>query len=203
MRRISVAVVAALLAGGLAACTKDGRSTAPPPPVPTTAAASAQPPTTVTSAAATPAEPPHLGPTGFGAVRLGMTKAEARATGLTVGTTDDPRGTCGGPGDGHLRAAADPEGPSLEGRLFFSATTGRLVAIYSVRGVTTPEGIGLGSSYDQLHKAYPRWQGIGNATSGRGGAAVRGNSGAHYRIVVQDSRVLQLSLDSSSQDCYE
>jgi hypothetical protein len=210
MRRTSVAVLvlAALLAGGLAACTKDAQSTAPPvstpqatTPAPTTAPATVPPPDN--SPPAPPAEPPHLGPTGYGAVRLGMTRAQAAATGLTAGTSKDLHGACGGPGDGRLRGAADPDGPSLEGRLFFSAMTGRLVAIYSVRGATTPEGVGLGSSYDKLHKAYPSWRGFGDEKNGRGGAPVKGNSNAHYRIVVQNSRVLQLSLDSSDQDCYE
>jgi hypothetical protein len=40
-------------------------------------------------------------------------------------------------------------------------------------------------------------------TNGRGGVDVPGNEEAHYRIVVRDHTVTQLSLDSDQQDCYE
>jgi hypothetical protein len=65
-------------------------------------------------------------------------------------------------------------------------------------------GIGLDSSYAQLHAAYPTWQSIvgPERTAGRGGVAVPGNPHAHYRIVA-NKKVLQLSLDSDDQDCYE
>jgi hypothetical protein len=37
--------------------------------------------------------------------------------------------------------------------LVFSGTTGKLVALYAYPGITTPEGIGLGSSYADVHAA--------------------------------------------------
>jgi hypothetical protein len=132
-----------------------------------------------------------------------MTRAKARATGLTTGITTSGTGTCGGPGDGYLAASPTPSNVAVVGRLFFSASTGRLVAIYAIPDVMTPQGIGLGSSYARLHAAYPTWQGIGpDSTSGRGSVAVPGNPHAHYRIVVQTT-VAELSLDSDAQDCYE
>jgi hypothetical protein len=195
-------MLSALLAGGLAACTQ-GQPTVPastPPPASSTASASA-------AASASPSESstqPVLGPTGYGALSLGMTKAEARATGLSTGITTSGTGACGGPGDGYLAGSPTPSSPdAVAGRLVFSASTGRLVAIYAIPDVKTPQGIGLDSSYAQLHAAYSTWQGIGpDSTSGRGSVAVPGNPHAHYRIVV-DKKVLQLSLDSDAQDCYE
>ena len=143
-----------------------------------------------------------LGPTGYGALSLGMTKAEAQATGLTTGITTSGKGNCGA-GDGYLAGTPTPSDVALPGRLYFSATTDRLVAIHAFRDVTTPQGIRLGSSYAQLHAAYPTWRAIGpDSTYGRGGVAVPGNPHAHYRIVANGKVVVELSLDSDAQDCY-
>ncbi len=155
-----------------------------------------------------------LGPQGYGRptpVTLGMTKAEALATRQTTGTSNTPEGACGGPGDGSLMGSPVPTGtsqslPPFKGRLFFD-NAGILVAIYAFEGIKTPEGITLGSTYDELHAAYPTWHQVtestGDPTNGRGGVAVPGNPNAHYRIVVVDHKVVELSLDSNQQDCYE
>lgn len=108
-------------------------------------------------------------------------------------------------GTSHRRpaGATNAEGADVSGMLVFSQNTGRLVAIYAYPGVKTPQGIGVGSTYDEVHAAYPAWKPIGpDPTSGRGGVVVPGNPDASYRIVVLDDRVTQLSLDSH-QDCYE
>jgi hypothetical protein len=137
-----------------------------------------------------------------------MTHAEAIATGLTVGTTGDA-GSCGmdGGNDGLLRTAPSPfvNALGLYGWLVFSENSGRLVAIYAFPGIHTPQGIGDGSSYAQLHAAYPDWYGtFGTSPSdGRGWAKVPGNPNAHYRIVVAGGKVVELSLDDNHQDCYE
>jgi hypothetical protein len=134
-----------------------------------------------------------------------MTRSEAMGTGLSAGTTTGT-GSCGGSGDGFLGGAPAPGGPNLYGQLFFSASTGRLVAIYAYPGVQTPQGVELGSSFAQMHAAYPDWNPVpvpGSSTDGRGGVKVPGNPNAHFRIVVAAGTVVQLSLDDNHQDCYE
>jgi hypothetical protein len=67
--------------------------------------------TTTTSAATDPTTAPPaplLGLAGYGALHLGMTKAEAVGTGLTTATTGAGTGACGGPGDGFLAGAPNP-----------------------------------------------------------------------------------------------
>jgi hypothetical protein len=196
------AIVVALLATGLMGCDVD--SQAPP-----TVSSAPPPATTAPPATPSPSAAPsfRLGPDGFGGLRLGMTKAQARATGLVTGLSADDAGACGGPGDGHL-VGADPSGDhTLHGRLFFSSRSNRLVAMYAFPGVTTVEGLALGDTYDQVRAAYPDWEsmsGLGeNQTNGRGWADVPGNPEAHFRISIADGVVLQLSLDLDRQDCYE
>jgi len=106
--------------------------------------------------------------------------------------------------DGLLRYVKSADNDSLTGWLAFAPDTGHLVAIYAYPGVRTPEGLGLGSSYADLHRIYPSWQGLsGDHTNGRGGVPVPANAKAHYRIDVAKHKVIQLSLDSSVEGCYE
>jgi hypothetical protein len=138
-----------------------------------------------------------------------MTKPEALATGL-ASDVSGTKGSCGTQtgtkADGRLAGAPAP-GDEAFGLLFFSATTNKLVAIYAYSGVTTPEGIGLGSTVDELKAAYPSW-GTGPDDEGDGPDEGRGyvelpGGKATYRIVVNDGKVAELSLDSIDQDCYE
>ncbi len=163
------------------------------------------PPNATPSPTASPSVPqPALGPHGYGALLLGMTKAQAQRTGLTVGLTTTTRGACGGPEDGSLFVPSGADDTGVAGRLFFSATSDRLVAIYAAAGVTTPQGVGLGSTVDTLVAAYPGWEPQEpGPREGRGSVVVPGNPEAHYRISVKDGRVVELSLDSNQQDCYE
>jgi hypothetical protein len=151
-----------------------------------------------------------LGPTGYGSLVLGMTRSQAIATGLTDGTAAGAIGSCGQPGDGVVGGTPTDRGSSpptvIEGQLFFSSTTGHLVAIYAYPGVKTPQGIEIGSSYAQLHAAYPDWfatGGDGTITDGHSWAMIPGNPNAHLRIATADGKVAELSLDDNHQDCYE
>ena len=200
-RVLCIGVAAVLAAAG---CASGGPGTQPQPTnAPTTTTAAPSPTPAPTPARTAPAGL-RLGPNGFGALTMGMTKAEAVATGLTEGTSAGD-GTCG-LSDGHLLGtAAAPVAPTdVAGWLVFSGTTDRLVAMYAYPGLTTPEGIGLGSSYADVHAAYPDWTPIApEGTEGRGHARVPGGAAqGSYRIVIIDDRVIELSLDVK-QDCYE
>jgi hypothetical protein len=80
------------------------------------------------------------------------------------------------------------------------------MAMYAFPGIMTPQGIQIGSTYDEVMAAYPDYTHQlfpDTPTDGRGRAKVPGNPNAHYRIVISDMKVIQLSLDANDQDCYE
>jgi hypothetical protein len=202
-RSLSTLALGLALAGTVSAC---GGSAEPSDDKTTNTAPTSTTSGGTTPKASAPAAPKALGPLSYGALKLGMTKAEAVATGeaaLITGT----KGDCGGATDGFLAGAPAAHPEALPGKLVFSTTSGKLVAIYAIPGAKTPEGVGLGSSYAEVHTAYPSWKPIGgsgtngSATNGRG--SVPAGGGAHYRIVVSAGAVKELSLDSDSQDCYE
>jgi hypothetical protein len=165
-------------------------------------------------ATATPTEPdatptdastadagPTLGPDGFGALKLGMTRQEASDTGLTDGLEVDDGAGCGADSDGRLKGAPAPAEDDNAGRLYFSTSTGKLVAIYVYSSVATPEGITIGSSIDEVLAAYPDWEGEDEGI-GTGYASVSNNDQARYRITIDSESVVELSLESVDQDCY-
>ncbi len=139
-----------------------------------------------------------LGPSGWGQLTLGMTVKQAEATGMMTKMSGSP-----GPGcDSSTHLLGTVVGPTPEsGVLFFSADMG-LIAIYAYPGLKTPEGIELGSTYQDVHSAYPDWHGL-EGTSGRGYAKATGN--ASYRIVIDGStkKVVELDVQLNDQDCYE
>jgi hypothetical protein len=142
-----------------------------------------------------------LGPFGYGALKIGATKAEAKASGLAEGISGS-KGQCGGTGDGWLKGAQKPTDENIGGMLFFSATTGKLISIYAYGEVATPEGIKVGSTVAELKAAFGKLD-AENGAAGQVYAPVAGNSKATYRINVIDGKVNELSLDSVGQDCYE
>jgi hypothetical protein len=201
---------AALVAGG---CTPEvpraSGSAAPvvgspaptPTPAPTTATATATPDATPTpEATPTGAKPTtkaparRLGPTGWGALTLGMTYQQAGATGLI----DPWRGSGETCRYSNLRAA-----PAEQGNI--TASNLGVVAIDAYGTMRTPEGIGLGSTKAAMRRAYPEWEPFDEPSTGdgRGYARVPGNSKATYRIVTAGSRVAELTLQLKSQNCYE
>jgi hypothetical protein len=143
---------------------------------------------------------PVLGPTGLGALRLGMTWSKAEETGLIVPVepfveTDEcvPLG--------HLRAAA-------KAAVYYSDGSG-VEIITGYAGIRTPEGIEIGSTLAAVRKAYPDWFNIASSSAedryadGRGLANAPGNSKAHYRVVIDGGKVTELSLQLREQGCYE
>lgn len=139
-----------------------------------------------------------LGPAGYGELKLGMTPEQAQATGLISEPAGSAGTACGR--YAYLKGAASN---GTEGRLFFSKRLG-LAAIYGYAGISTPEGVGVGASYGQLHAAYPEWKPVdGGEHDGRGLVAVPGNPAAVYRIEVYGGRVVQVAVQAKDQDCYE
>lgn len=198
--RVAAALATLMLAASVGSCTATAPSETPtetPQPSPTASMQASADPEPVP-------DPIDLGPMGYGDLELGMTKAQATETGLTVGIDVDTDGACGGPEDGRLEGVPTVDGYSVAGMLFFSTNTGQLIAIYAGEGIATPEGITLGSSRGDLLETYPEWEPIvPDPDFERGYAKVPGNPDAHYRIVVEGGMVTELSLDSQAQDCYE
>jgi hypothetical protein len=202
MRIITVAaLVATTLA--LTACTASpehrsgdaapaGSAAASPSTTPSatrSTAASATPSATPTGAASK--EAVRLGPLGYGALRLGMTKEQALATGLL-----NP-----------FAASEGCAGASIKGgggEALLSPTLG-IAAIQAGAQVATPEGVRIGTSLSVLRRTYPDWK---SATGDReedtrGYAAVSGNSKAYYRIETRNSKVMSVTLQLAAQNCYE
>jgi hypothetical protein len=191
---VAPSTIAALFLA-LSACTTSAPAPTAAPPT------SASP--SVSTSIATPSSPAAatLGPLGYGALKLGATKAEAIASGLTEGTKGT-KGACGGASDGYVKGAPRPSDESVVGMLFFSENTGKLIAIYAAGDIATPEGIKLGSTVADLKTAFGTWE-AEDGVEGRGTEKVAGNAKAYYRIVVDGGKVVELSLDSINQDCYE
>jgi hypothetical protein len=201
MRRQAVAVVAVLAtAGALAGCSTSKQGTAGPPVAVVTVTA-----TTTTTATATatktatpkpiPPATPTLGPSGFGALKLGMTLAQAEATHLLTPVSGAVPAGC----DGRAQIKSAPKGTDFT--VLFSPDEG-LAAINAWAGVKTPQGIHIGSSVASVHSTYHDWVGF-SGDEGRGYAAVPGNSHAVYRIEVSAGKVVALTLQLAEQDCYE
>ncbi|MGN2641505.1 hypothetical protein ACWEKT_24490 [Nocardia takedensis] len=128
--RIARAVIAAALLTALTACGEDDVT------------GSATPAVAAPSAANTSS--PVFGPRGYGALRLGMTTMDAQATG-EIAKLEDMGG--------------DPEGcgsyTTTSGASGFTKH-GKIVAImHNKLPATTPEGITVGSTLDEVRAAYP------------------------------------------------
>lgn len=181
-----------LLIGGSAGCAPGATQVSSAP-------AETQQPSTSATAAETPASSLVLGAEGVGELKLGMTRAEAKATGLTEGISDEPGGACGGDGDGWLAGARNEDQDSGEGTLVFSSTSGTLVSIFTWGDLATPAGIRLGSTLAEVQSAYPEWEPL-EPDGGLGWVKTVGDY--QYSIQVGDDQVSEMALESSLQDCY-
>jgi len=134
-----------------------------------------------------------LGPSGLGALRLGMTRAQAEGTGLIEGyEVADYLAHCG---------ISQVKGTDAE--VFIDPDRG-VSSITLYGAVRTPEGIRLGSSLEAVREAYPEWDfAVGDSDSGDGGVRAPGNSRARYGIDITDGKVSHLALVSAGQRCID
>ncbi|MEV0388528.1 hypothetical protein [Nonomuraea sp. NPDC050643] len=141
--------------------------------------------------AAPAAQKRTLGPFGYGGIRLGMSEAKARATGLIVRKTINAPTKCSAYDLKAQRYGGDRAG------LFISKKQG-VVTISAPSSVKTPQGIGRGSTPAQLRAAYPKLK--RNTLYGTF-ATVPGNPKASYVFLVSKNMVLGVTLLLTAQDC--
>jgi hypothetical protein len=198
----AVAVVAALGSGVVA--LQGGPSTPPITPSPT-----GPPPATAPAPDRTPDSSPdntpdpnpkggttHLTPDGYGALRLGMTAAQARATGLASSVVAPAHGGCG---TFELRGFP-PLRNGVDG--YISPTHG-VEAVFARPGITTPEGIGPGSTVAAAEAAYPRGTGPGHGVRRNGYLVVALDHGREYEFALEgDGTVGETAVRVSVPDCF-
>jgi hypothetical protein len=183
-----------------AAPTVTASSPAPSSSPSSSSSSSSSPEPTRTSASPSPSKasaPSVIGPNGFGALKLGMTVKQAEATGLVTkfaGTLGE-----GCSGTAHLRASA-------KSNVYFGGSLG-IEIIDAYPGISTPEGIKIGSSLAALHRTYPEWDNVTadseQEESGDGRGYAKASSKADYRIVTFKGKVVELTLQYRNQNCYE
>lgn len=145
--------------------------------------------------ATVPGDPVHFGPTGVGALRLGMTRVEVAATGLA---TTLP----GSRHDGWRRGCFVLEyRPALLGRTPGNSLNGALSAdqglevLYATYAMVTPQGVRLGSTIDEVRTAYGR-PGLEPGDQ----LVVHASKPAIYRIFL-DEVVTSMQLESRRPEC--
>ncbi|MBP2707503.1 hypothetical protein JOL79_27340 [Microbispora sp. RL4-1S] len=143
------------------------------------------------TAAAAAQTKPTLGPYGYGAVKLGMTVKQAKATGDVVKKM--PGG--GGCSGWDLKKFPTPKNSV---GIYISPNVG-LAAIFAAKGMKTPEGIKIGSTAHQLKAAYPH---IKKDIHGFYVITVPTNKKAYYTFTVSHSKVTEYGIALKKQDCF-
>ncbi|MFF4615501.1 hypothetical protein [Nonomuraea jabiensis] len=133
-----------------------------------------------------------LGPFGYGDLRLGMTEAQARATGRIVRKTIDVPTKCSTYDLKERRYSGNRAG------MYISQKQGVVTISAPGRGVRTPQGIGIGSTPAQVKAAYPN---LKQDTLYGTFATVPGNPKASYVFLMSKRAVLGVTLVLTAQDC--
>lgn len=204
-------LMTAALLGSLAACSSESLSSSGEPTAPPSGASSSGENVAVKSkpkdATASDVEPEHdevtvrakvviLRPNGVGPLRLGMSRSE-------VNSTDFASARLGSRHDGWRGCAIvefsskvkqNPYLGDIDGTV--SPTQG-LESIVATRRMVTPNGTGLGSTVDEVRRAYPEE----NARRGYL-LTIPASTGAVYRIQMGvNGRVESLALELMRRDC--
>lgn len=134
-----------------------------------------------------PSRPTRLGPRGYGVLRLGMSYAEIRQTGMLAHPAAPPATGC-------ARYRLAEAGREVR-EIVVSARDG--LAVVTASTASTPEGVSVGSTREQVERSYP---------VDRSGDAARytiaTGAGGYYRVTIgADDRVSRLQLVNENQDC--
>jgi hypothetical protein len=227
MHRLVKIFGATTLIGVVAACSSNTSHLANPAATPTGVTASTAAPDDQVSDAptatrkppapssASPTDPPveavhtepadlQIHPDHIGPLKIGMSLAAAKKTGLIVVNPDQespPAEAC---------VSAHWKGQSDDVWMVFNGKYG-LRALDSFGNQKTPEGIKAGSTLAAVRRAYPHltWRLDGDEipdsrrTDGDALVDVVKSDGAHYRIDIQKSKVADVQLESDRSGCYE
>ncbi|GAA3024028.1 hypothetical protein [Actinokineospora globicatena] len=130
-----------------------------------------------------------IGPDGYGSLKLGMSTEQAIATGMILASPPgDPFEDCvmhaaPGQAEGHFMVGISPEhGVAL---------------IFPRDDARTPEGIGVGSTKDEVKRAYPKLE----DGPGGSGVDVPGYPNNHYVFNITKGKVVGISLSNQYEFC--
>lgn len=135
-----------------------------------------------------------LTPLGLGDLRLGTTLGQAEASKAITRVTPPRAGGCG-----TFDLAGTKDDPTqVDG---YISPQGKIVAIYGGKGITTPEGIGRGSTRAATEKAYPR----GHLDNGQWVVRPPGFGDRSYEFAIEQGDVLgdiALVADGAAGVCF-
>lgn len=132
------------------------------------------------------ARPMRVGPTGYRALRLGMSYDEIRQTGMLA----DPGAP---PPEGCMRYRL-AEGGTAVRDILVSERAG--LAVVTANQASTPEGVAVGSTREQVERTY-----TANRADDAEGYRVTTGAGGYYRLTLDGDRVTGVLLVADEQDC--